>query len=272
MFEAAAPRWMRYELPAVLLIAWLVFISIPLSLGYIGLSWDALNHHIYLGWTAEQQRFDRDFWAASSQSYQFPYLYWPVYKMAVSGFSGAAAGVVLASLDLFAVPPVWMLSRVCIPGPGVFEMLLRVTAVIMAFMTGVVMSLFDSTSNDLLAAVPLLWAIALAFWPLRISNKTKKSPALRYVVLSGLLAGASVAFKLSNGPVALLMPLLWLLHGNGLWQRLKWTALGCVTTLIGCSMVYSPWGWQLWQHFGNPIYPQFDAAFESLRVASGWRP
>ena len=90
------PALLRWEWFFIFLLATVVFVSIPLSLGEIGISWDALNHHIYLGWTAEHPRFDKDFVAAGYQAYQFPYLYWPVYKLAAGGWSGAAAGVVLA--------------------------------------------------------------------------------------------------------------------------------------------------------------------------------
>ena len=116
------PGW---ELAAVTVVMWMALVSVPLGLGAIGISWDALNHHIYLGWTAEQPRFDRDFLAASYQAFQFPYLYWPVYKLAAAGLSGAAAGVVLASLHAVAVPAVWLIARSCIPGPTAFDVLLR---------------------------------------------------------------------------------------------------------------------------------------------------
>ncbi len=261
---------MRYELPLVTLAAWLAFISIPLSLGYIGLSWDALNHHIYLGWTAEQPRFDRDFWAASSQSYQFPYLYWPVYKLAVSGFSGVQAGVVLATLHLLAVPPVWMLARACMPGNTGFDFFMRAAAVAMAFLTGVVLSLLTATQNDLLAAIPLVWAIALSF-PRGTPAPTSRLRPHQQTTLSGFLAGMSVAFKISNGPLALLMPVLWFVFAKGLKQRLLAVAIGCTATLAGYFLVYLPWGWQLWEHFGNPMYPFYESVFAPLRTALGWR-
>ena len=79
-FEGWLCRW---GLPLILLAAWLVFISVPISLGGIGLSWDGLNHQMYLGWVADRPRFDKDYMAASMQSYQFPYLYWPLYKLAI---------------------------------------------------------------------------------------------------------------------------------------------------------------------------------------------
>ena len=262
---------LRWEFPAICLLAWLAFVSIPLSLGEIGISWDALNHHIYLGWTAEHPRFDRDFLAASYQSLQFPYLYWPVYKLSASGLSGAWSGAVLATLHWMAVPPVWMMARACIPGEQWFDVFMRVLAVVLAFLTGLVLSLFDSTSNDLLAAIPFVWALALALRPLDKSRRQKLS-ARNAVLWSGMLAGMSVACKLSNGPLALLLPGLWVLSASSVKQRVMNAILGGMAMVAGFILAYGYWGWELWVHFGNPIYPFYDPWFAPLRAVLGWQP
>lgn len=250
----------KWELGAIVLGAWVAFVSIPLILGEIGLSWDALNHHIYLGWTAQSPRFDRDMFAAAGQTTQFPYLYWPVYKLYSLGFPGNWAGAVLATLHLAVVPPVWLVARACIPGDQPYETFMRLLAVVLAFATGVVLSLFDSTSNDLLAAAPLAWSIALALQPNR-----------RGIVLSGLCAGAAVAFKLSNGPIAIVLPLLWLMGAGSLKQKVIDVLAGSAAVLAAFVVVYGFWGWQLWSHFGNPIYPFYDHWFAVVRSAVGWR-
>lgn len=267
------PALLRWELAVICVLAWVAFISIPVGQGGIGLSWDALNHHIYLGWIVETPRFDRDFLAASSQSHQFPYLYWPVYKMAMSGWSGVWVGTALATLHLIAVPPVWMLARMCMQGSTVFDVAMRLLAVSMAFMSSVVFSQFTSTSNDLMAAAPLVWALALALEPLNASRPGWLTQR-RAVVLSGFCAGAAVACKLSNGPLALIiMPALWLLaNSGGLMTRLLNTLLGGLATLAGYVLVYGYWGAQLWSHFGNPIYPFYDPWFAPLRALTGWTP
>lgn len=264
-------RLLRWELPAVLLLAWMAFISIPISLGEIGLSWDALNHHIYLGWTAEGPRFDRDFVAAGYQSYQFPYLYWPVYKLATTGWSGVSAGIVLATLHMVAVPPVWMLARVCMPGATVFDAAMRLMAVVLAFSSAVVLSLFDSSSNDLMAAAPLVWALALGMEPLRKDRVAWLTPT-RAVVLSGLFAGVSVAFKLSNGPLAVLLPFVWIFSGESLLGNVRRVVIGSVATMAGFALTYGYWGSLLWSHFGNPIYPFYDHLFAPFRSLTGWQP
>jgi hypothetical protein len=69
------------EMLLLLVFFWLVFISVPLYLGELGLSWDSLNHHIYLGWVADAPRFDKDHAATSSPSLASadkpPAWFWP---------------------------------------------------------------------------------------------------------------------------------------------------------------------------------------------------
>lgn len=268
-----SPRLLRWELAAVCFLVWILFISLPISQGGIGLSWDALNHHIYLGWIAETLRFDRDFLAASSQSNQFPYLYWPVYKMAISGWSGLEAGIALATMHLIVVPPVWMLARTCLQNSTVFDVIMRFLAVLMAIMSSVVLSQLASTSNDLMAAAPLVWAVALALAPLDASRSIRLTPRWA-ATLSGLCAGAAVACKLSNGPlVVIIMPALWLLTSQaGFKMRLFHTVQGGLSTLVGYLLVYGYWGAQMWSQFGNPIYPFYDSLFAPLRRLTGWMP
>jgi hypothetical protein len=270
--EKTAPAaLLRWEPVLVCLLAWAGFVAIPLSIGELGLSWDALNHHFYLGWTAEIPRFDRDFVASGYQSFQYPYLYWPVYRMAASGWTGMWVGAMLATIQVVAVPPVWMLARTCMPGRTNFDLAMRVLAVALAFMTAVVLSIFDSSSNDLMAAIPLTWALAFAMLPLG-EGSPGPAAARRWVALSGLCAGIAVAFKLSNGPLAVLIPVLWLFSARGARPRLLNTAWGCLATLAGFLVAYGYWGSLLWQYFGNPVYPFTDDLFVPLRAAAGWKP
>ena len=260
---------LHWEGLLVCLVTVAFFVAVPLSQGEIGLGSDALNHHIYLGWTAQQHRFDLDFVAAGYQAHTFPYLYWPLYQMAAAGWSGLAVGVTLAALHgVLVAPPVWLLARACMPGATAFDLAMRTMGVALAFLTGVALSVLDATMNDLLAAAPLLWAVALAVTAMPDSGGNAKA-VRRAVLLSGLCAGAAVAAKLSNGPLAILMPGLWWLCGTGWKSRLIAVVQGSAATLLAFSALYGYWGWLLWRHFGNPIFPFFHHGFEPLRRWAG---
>jgi hypothetical protein len=264
---AAVRAWiLRHEGFCVYALGALCFIAIPLFLGHIGISWDALNHHFYLGWSAEQSRLSRDYVPAGYQAYQYPYLYWPVYKLAFAGASGTTTGVVLALLNTTAIPPVWMMARSCIPETDAFSAAMRVVAVLLAFLSGVVLSLFDATSNDLLAGIPLIWAYALALQPVA----EVRAGDMRYATLSGAAAGMAVAFKLSNGPLAIVLPLLWLWPAGPPIRRIARSIVAGLALLASYTLLYGYWGWELWTHFGNPIYPMYDDWFARLRDLSGW--
>jgi hypothetical protein len=260
-----------FELAAIVLAAWALLAVMPLARGELGISWDALNHQIYLGWTAAHPRFGLDVLPAQYQTYQYPYLYWPVYQLALGGASGAQAGLALASLQLLNVPPVWIIARHCIPAPGAFGAFMRFVAVSLAFLSGLVLSMLDSTSNDLLAAAPFLWAAALALGPATGGGRGPHA-ARRRIAISGLLGGISVACKLSNGPLVLLLPVLWALAPGRPRDRALAVLIGGLAVLAGFAVAYAPWGWQLWSHFGNPFFPLADNWFEPVRAWVGWRP
>lgn len=251
---------------------WVIFVSIPIYLGRVGLGWDGLNHQIYLGWVADNPRFDKDYMAASLQSYQFPYLYWPVYKLAAAGVTGMTAGLVLSTLHLIAVPPVWMIAKVMIPGEDVLGAVLRSAAVMLAFMSAVPLKTLEATGNDLLAAAPMLWAVAIAFMAIARGASGTRHSFVQSAIFSGLIGGLAVACKLSNGPLVLLLPgLFWFCHGT-IMERLKWITTNAIAIGLGFAVSYGYWGYQLWLQFGNPLFPFYDAIFEPIRTVLGWHP
>jgi hypothetical protein len=260
----------RGEIWIVWILGWIALAAVPLLRGEAGIVWDALNHHIYLGWIAFHPRFDRDFIAAGWQSFQYPYLYWPAYKLAVSGASGVTAGVVFASLQSLAVPPLWLVARSVCPGARVEDVALRFLGVGLALAGGLTLSLVDTTSNDVLAGVPLLWAVALGLMANDAGVQERRRWTL--VALSGACAGVSVAFKLSNGPLALVLPLLWA-WCPGPWRAIAMRVLlGGVMTVLAALATYAPWGWAMWHHFGNPLYPFRDDVFQAVRAYLHWSP
>jgi len=243
-------RALAFELAALTLLAAAAAAAIPLSTGYLAWSWDALNHHIYLGLTAETPRWHLDVLPASFQTYQYPYLYWPVYRLSLWDCCGAQAGALWSALQAaLLLPPVWLVAHRLLPatgGPAWQGVLERLAACVLAFASVVVLTGLETTSNDLMAAVPLLWAVALSLRP----------PSHRRAFGAAALWGVATAFKLSNGLYLPLLLLWWWLptRPHLPWRRAMALAAGA---LLGFGLTYAPWGWQLWQLTGNPLHPFF---------------
>lgn len=253
------------------LIVLALFVSIPLKNGGIGLSWDSLNHHIYLGWVASEARFDRDYFAAGSQSYQFPYLYWPIYQMTQWRWPGWLAGVVWASLHALVSFPLWHCARTFISEGGVDAAVYRVAAVVLGVGGILVLRAAETTGNDLLAAYPLIWACALSWRQAAMGHEASgKRAVLKAAVLIGLLGGLSAALKLSNAILAPLLLLLFFMWPQPWRARLSGAAVCMCSMTLGFLVAYGWWGWQLWKYFGNPLFPFGDFLFSSIRNALGW--
>jgi len=252
------------ELALVTLASMAAVAAVPLVAGEWGWSWDALNHHVYLGLISESPRWHLDVMAASVQGWQYPYLYWPVYQLAQWRISGPTAGALWSALlAALVVPPVWLMSLRLLQGPAaqpeahsanarvhlwpswaqaLFE---RCCATALALSSVVVLSAMGTTSNDPLAAVPLLWAIALMLQPL---------PSNRRAALAAALWAVAVAFK----PTAVLaapLLLVWWWAPGGTQALMRRGAVMAMGGTLGFALAYLPWGWQLWQQTGNPVYP-----------------
>lgn len=254
--HGAAPLpWVEWLLLATAAAAFAALMS--WQVGYLGWSWDALNHHIYLGFIADSPRWHLDVIPASVQTYQYPYLYWPVYKM--SQWPGSPL-VVASAWSAFQAAmlalPLWLISlRLLPPQPTAGQdMALRWVACASAFMSLVVLSGLQTTANDLLAAVPLLWAVAISLHP--DFNHRRAGAAAAMV-------GVAIAFKLSGG---LFLPWLLLWWWRPQAPRLPWSRAAALALGAGGGflLAYLPWGWQLWQLTGNPLHPFFGSVLVPL--------
>lgn len=247
-------RALWFELVAITVMAAAAVASVPLVAGHWGWSWDALNHHIYLGLISETPRWHLDASAASSQGWQFPYLYWPIYRLSLLPIEGATAGALWGAFTTaLLVLPVWVISRHLLPTnegalQATFE---RTAACVLALGSVVVLSSLGSTANDPLAAMPLLWAVALMTTPNASDGRAGAAAALW---------GASCALKLSNGLALPLMLVWWWQSVDRPFPLRRGLCLG-IGALTGFSLAYAPWGWQLWRETGNPFYPYFQSFF-----------
>src|ERR1700689_2184943 len=60
------------------------------------MAWDTLSYHIYAGFSAVNDRFAQDYFAAGPQSYFNPYIYVPFYYLVSTGLSSLEIGCAFA--------------------------------------------------------------------------------------------------------------------------------------------------------------------------------
>ena len=219
------------------------------GLGGQGWSWDALNHHIYLGYSAEHPRWHLDVAPASLQTYQYPYLYWPIYRMSQLNLSGQSVGMLWAGMQaMLLAQPAWALAQKVTQSTGSAkqDLMWRSVAVLMAMSSGLIWASIETSANDLLAAIPLLWALVLA-------AKDNMDPPRLFC--AAFMLGVAAAFKLSNAVFFPLLGLWWLSNDRSALVRNGLSLLG--GGILGATIAYVPWGVQLYRHTGNPFHPFF---------------
>lgn len=271
------PPWREALVAAVLLggsmVVWL------LSLGGLSLGWDSLNHHFYLGLMAvEGERLERDVFAAGSMSCQYPYAYVPLYWLQSIGATGSQAALVLALPALAAVPAVWLLSWAIWPVRTCTASLARVAWVGVAFLSPLWWSLLDSTSNDLLSTLPMVWAYALIAWRAACDWNGERIDAvhsfsfsfsLAWSTLAGVLVAIALTIKISQSFAALGLLMLTLASARGVVIAARRVAAMVLGGALFGLLVWWPWARDVWRTCGSPIYPML---VDWLRPLAGALP
>lgn len=270
-----SPPWWEGALATLLLaiamVAWLV------PLGGLSLGWDTLNHHVYLGWMAVKgDRLQHDVFAAGSMSCQYPYAYAPLYWLQANQASGTQAALVLAVPSLGAVPAVWLLAWALYPRRTLEARAARLAWTAVAFLSPLWWSLLDSTSNDALSALPMVWAYALAAWriavacsaPIQIQRRRDREDIAWYFAV-GMLAALALVIKISQAFAAVGLLVLTVAGATGFRQAMErvcaMTAGGCVIAVV----LWWPWARKVWAACGSPIYPMLT---DVLRPVGGALP
>jgi hypothetical protein len=78
---------------------------------------------------------------------------------------------------------------------------------------------------------------------------------VRTLVAAGALVGAASGLKLTVATFAVAMCIGLMFRPPLAAARLREAFVFGAAVLAGFSLTYGYWGWQLWSHFGNPVFP-----------------
>jgi hypothetical protein len=251
--EAAPYRWYVYAACTVLAVA------LNYSFGK-EMSWDLLNYHFYAGFSALNDRFEQDYFAAGINSYFNPYPYALFYVLVKLGLPGLAVGTVLA---MFHSVVLWLTYELaCRVSPSEdrnerFFFGLCVT--VFAFMNPILLQQIGSSSSDITTT-----SLVLGGWLLLVQAILR--PRTGLVILAAILLGIATALKPTNG--------LYALAAFFLVGFLPLSFVGRIRNLfyfgatLGSSFVLAaaPWSLRLARMFGNPMFPLLNNVFKSPEI------
>jgi hypothetical protein len=249
--SAAVPyRWQVY----------LACVVLALACNYLlgkDMAWDTLNYHLYLGFSAFNDRFKQDYFAAGFLAYLNPYAYAPFYAMVRAGLPALVIGSAFAVAHSIILWLVFELGvAVCPSKNGKTRFLVGICSVALAFMNPVLMQQIGSCFADITTA-----ELALGGWLLLAG--AVRAPRNSKVMYAGLILGAASALKLSNALSAVsafamlaTLPLDW----RG---KIRNTFLYGISLGVGFAVVAAPWAFRLAKQFGNPVFPMFNNVFRS---------
>ena len=266
-FEFDRPRNVASACVAMVLLCGLV----SLALGQ-DRNWDLRNYHLYNAYAWLNDRLGHDLAAAQLQSYFTPLLDVPYFWMATR-WAASSAGFVLGAFHGLAFAGAAAVAWRALEGQPRRSRLAPLLALAgcagAAFLSGL-----GNTMGDNATAVPVLAAIFLL---LPQSGADRANPLPR-ILLAGILLGAAVGLKLTNAPYAVGMGVAVMAFPPTRMSRLKAVVLLAGGTVASFLVVAGPWFWSVWETFGNPLFPQFNAGFRAplaqpISVAdSKWGP
>jgi hypothetical protein len=214
-------------------------------------NWDWLNYHEYNVWAVIHNRYSIDALPAGFQTYFNPTVYYPVYYL--RHFLPLPYGLmIIGAVHGLNLLLIYFLIRALLRETATASAI--GAAILIAAVGPMTLSEVGTSFSDILTALPILAGCVLIL-------SSGESQHGRYI-LAGLLIGAAVGLKLTNAVYAIGAAAAVLAASRPVLATL---CLG-LGGAIGAVATGGAWGLMLWRELGNPIFPLFNAVFQSREL------
>ncbi|MDA9436595.1 hypothetical protein XH88_33340 [Bradyrhizobium sp. CCBAU 51627] len=216
-------------------------------------NWDWQNYHEYNVWAVLNGRYGVDAVPPGFQTYFNPIVYFPVYYL--RHFVPSPYGLmIIGAIHGLNLPLICVFARLVLREAATVAAI--AAAVAIAASGPMTLSEVGTSFSDVLLALPVIGGFLLIL----IADRR---PAACYL-LAGLLIGAAVGLKLTNVVYAIGAAAAVLAAA----RPLRATALLAIGGIIGAVLTGGEWCLMTWRDTGNPIFPLFNAVFQSPEVAA----
>jgi hypothetical protein len=248
-----------FRADAIVLLLLIVSAGLGSSLLGQDANWDMQNYHYYNPWAWWNGRiFDWDVAAAQIQTYHNPVLDFPFFAMVALAWPPRLIAFVLSIPTALAGFFVYKLAWILFGGLPARE---RAVAVACAVAIGTTSAMGLGTLAVTMNEWPLAMLVTFALWWLVRAQDAQGSIARQALVVGGLAMGLAAGAKLTAASFPLAMCIALLVRGpRPRAIDAAWFALGAA---CGIAIAYGPWGYALWTHFRNPLFPYANQWFAS---------
>ncbi len=223
-------------------------------------NWDLRNYHWYNAHALLNGRLDLDMAPAQFQSYFNPLIDVPYYVLSTS-LPGPLVGFLMGWVHGLNFILLLAIARLMIGDRADGARLPLLLAGAGVCGAGF-LSQVGNTMGDNLTALLVLGALHVIMrgWE---GLQELSGRATGLLLASGLLMGLGVGLKLTNAPYAVALCLALLLLPT------SWPARICFAFVQGCGVLGGMlasggyWWLEMWERFGNPLFPQFNNIFNS---------
>lgn len=216
-------------------------------------NWDWQNYHEYNVWAVLNGRYRLDAVPPGFQTYFNPIVYFPVYYL--RHFLPSPYGLmIIGAIHGLNLALICLCARVVLRQAATVAAI--AAAVVIAAFGPMTLSEVGTSFSDVLLALPLIGGFLLIL-------AADRSPTANHL-LAGLLIGAAVGLKLTNVVYAAGAAAAMLAAA----RPLKATVLLGLGGIAGAALTGGEWCLITWRDTGNPIFPLFNAVFQSREAAS----
>jgi len=231
--------------------------------------WDFYNYHVYNGYAYIHGRLNMDLAPGGFQSYFNPLLD-AVYYLMSEYMPPKAVGFLMGFVPALVIIPLWLsvylvLSRSKFLESDVLS-LTTVIALVGVFSTSFV-ARTGSVDGDSVTAIFQMWSL---YFILRyiVNGHFSPSRSILWLLLAGVISGLGAGLKLTGAPASVALCIGLLFIGRKGLSRLSAPFLFGLGVLSGLVITGGDWFFKMYQHFGNPLFPQFGSFFPSDLASS----
>jgi hypothetical protein len=218
---------------------------------WLDVNFDLRYYHAYLGWALFHDGIHVDLHPSGVGSYLNPALD-VVNYFAMSVVPARLGSTILLAIHLSSAVPVYLIARLLMP---TWRRSFAAAAGVLSLGGALVTSEWGTTFGDLTSAPIVLWGVYLLLGARRESTWR--------LVVAGLLTGAAVGLKLTNGPYGVAGCVLALLVVPRLMPLLRYG----IGLAVGFVLSAGPWMLVMWGQYRNPVFPLLNAQFKSPYAA-----